>query len=387
MILHTVKKGETVFSIARKYAVSPIKIIENNCLPCPDRLIPGQMLLILIPTRSYIVRGGDTVAKLCRRFDIKKKMLLSNNPSLHGSQTLHAGTELVIRYNSPMYGSAAINGYVYDGTSADRFRTLLPYLTYVTFCSQNEHTSGWVREVMDEKKIPILRVFYSEIYQKCLEDPNAFSKIAQDIKKNGFAGITLTSAPDSISQKESGNFLFEIKKQLLGMDMLLFQETKAEKFSEFADVADAIVCLYEKCYKKEIPSFKDGEERHLQSYADHMEAGKSFLELSAFGYDSEKAITHDQIIKIAIKYGAEIKNDEEQMVSRLDYILYKNGVKKPLRVCFESLENTKAKLDLMHELGFMGAAIDVGRVPISYIMMLYTAFAAVEQPYMGIFDA
>ena len=115
-----------------------------------------------------------------------------------------------------------------------------------------------------------------------------------------------------------------------------------------------------------------------------MEVGKTFIELSSFGYDEEKFYTLDQILKIAIKYGAEIKNDKEKMISNIKYTLYKGEEKKPLCINFESLKNIKAKLGLMHELGFMGVAVDVGRVPISYIMMVYNLFASVEQPYMGI---
>ena len=387
MIIHTVKKGETVFSIARKYAVSPIKIIENNCLPHPDRLIPGQMLLILIPTRTYIVRGGDTVAKLCRRFDIKKRTLIANNPSLHGHQILHAGTELVIRYDAPTYSVLTINGYVYEATSADRFWTMLPYLTYVTFCGQNEHMEEWMCAVKKERKIPLLRLNRKEIYEKYKKDPVGFFAEVERAKGIGYGGITLSAASLGIDDDAAGKFLLEIKKQLLGMDMLLFQETKAEYKEEYADAADGIVALYEKCHKCEIPSFKEGEMAALQRFSECMETGKAFLELSAFGYDGEKALTFEQILKIAMKYGAEIENDAERKTSHLDYILYKNGEKKPLRISFESLENIKAKLELMHEFGFMGAAVDIGRIPISYVMMLYNLFASVEQPYVKLFNA
>ena len=386
MIIHTVKKGETVFSIARKYAVSPIKIIENNCLPYPDRLIPGQTLLILIPTRTYIVRGGDTVTKLCRRFDIKKRNLIANNPSLHGRQVLYAGTELAIRYNAPTYGVAAINGYIYESTSADRFLTMLPYLTYVTFCGQNVNTKDWIDEVKKERKIPLLRLDRKEIYENYKKDSSGFSVAAEQAKEIGYGGITLNSTPLGINDDAAGSFLLEIKKQLLGMDMLLFQETEAEAFEEYADVADGIVALYEKCHKREIPSFREGEINVLQRFGERMETGKAFLELSAFGYDGDKALTIEQILKIAIKYGAEIEEDEERKISHLDYILYKNGEKKPLRISFESLENIKAKLELMHEFGFMGAMVDIGRVPISYVMMLYNLFASLEQPYVKIFN-
>ena len=65
MIIHTVSQGETIFKIARKYSVQPTKIIEDNGLE-GDRLTTGQELLILTPTRTVTVRGGDTLASLAR---------------------------------------------------------------------------------------------------------------------------------------------------------------------------------------------------------------------------------------------------------------------------------------------------------------------------------
>ena len=61
MKIHTVKEGETVFHIARKYGVSPAKIIENNGLLNPDRLSVGQKLLIVRPLTN-MEEKGDFVA-------------------------------------------------------------------------------------------------------------------------------------------------------------------------------------------------------------------------------------------------------------------------------------------------------------------------------------
>ena len=44
--------------------------VENNGLVNPDRISVGQKLLILTPTRTYTVRGGDTLEKISRRFGV-----------------------------------------------------------------------------------------------------------------------------------------------------------------------------------------------------------------------------------------------------------------------------------------------------------------------------
>ena len=383
MIIHTVSSGETIFSIARKYAVSPVKIIENNCLPYPDRLTIGQQLLVLTPTRSYFVRGGDTAAKICRRFGIKKDALLAANPALHGKTNLHAGTELTLHFSTPLYGICAINGYVYEGTSTDRFQTLLPYLTYVTFCGRNENRSAMIKATRDENKIPLKRISIDELFSECLSDKQASSRMLQKAKEEGYLGISLCGG-STMDESAKNAFSLEVKKELLGMDMLLFLETEASS-SASADVSDGIVLLYEKVYQNKIPSFDSGERIMIENHAKGCEAGKSFLELPSFGFDGEKPLTHEQIQKIMVKYGAELSFDDSNRISFFDYYQYKDGKKHPVRIVFESLENIKAKLELLHEFGFLGVMLDVGRVPISYIMMIYNMFAAVINPQTGIY--
>ena len=74
MVIHTVKSGETLYKISKLYGVSPAKIIENNGLRHPDRLSVGKKLLILTPTKSYTVRGGDTIERIARRFGVSDKI-------------------------------------------------------------------------------------------------------------------------------------------------------------------------------------------------------------------------------------------------------------------------------------------------------------------------
>ncbi len=385
MIIHTVQRGDNILSIAKKYGVSPVKIIEYNCLPFPDRLMVGQKILVVIPTRTYTVRGGDTVSKVCRRFGIKKNTLLANNPSLHGKCALHGGTELSIHFDLPQFGFAAINGYMYENTSIDRFRTLLPYLTYITFCYDTKESEMLLKEAVGCGKIPLLRMRWLDICAGMEENAEMLAARIRAMKDKGYYGIALTAAPPKTPKERAEEIALQIKKMLLGMDMLMFREMEAEDVREEFDAADGLVLLYEKCHKKTIPSFDEGEIQTMEKFSRCYEPGKAFVEFSAFGFDDEKALTMEQIQKISIKYQAEYGYDAEKMVSFLDYTAFKCGEKKPLRIHFESLENVKAKLVIMHELGFMGAAMDIGRIPISTVMMMYIMFARGECPYAGIF--
>ncbi|MDP4134237.1 MAG: LysM domain-containing protein, partial [Bacillota bacterium] len=61
MLIHVVKRGETIYTIAAQYGVTPYDIISTNELTNPDRLVPGQTLVILFPDQIYITRAGDTI--------------------------------------------------------------------------------------------------------------------------------------------------------------------------------------------------------------------------------------------------------------------------------------------------------------------------------------
>ena len=129
MQIHTVKKGDTIFKIARQHATSPMKIIENNELESPDRLSVGQKVLILNPTRTYTVRGSDSLLKISDRFGVKYDKLLANNPYLYGQDKLYPGQILAIKYDTPRFGLACANGYCYKDITKDRLSLALPYIT------------------------------------------------------------------------------------------------------------------------------------------------------------------------------------------------------------------------------------------------------------------
>lgn len=57
MIIHVVKPGETLFSIANMYGVSPWSISSRNKL-VSEALVPGQTLVVLKPELLTTVRPG-----------------------------------------------------------------------------------------------------------------------------------------------------------------------------------------------------------------------------------------------------------------------------------------------------------------------------------------
>ena len=98
MIIHTVKKGETLFSIAKEYAVPYNIIAALNGFEDPSRLSVGQAVIIREPKELYTVEESDTLYKISRKFSKSILTLLRNNPQLNGLSDIKAGDTLVIEY-------------------------------------------------------------------------------------------------------------------------------------------------------------------------------------------------------------------------------------------------------------------------------------------------
>ncbi|MGB5217256.1 MAG: LysM peptidoglycan-binding domain-containing protein [Smithella sp.] len=111
-IKHRVKRGETVYSIARKYHVSVSSICSNNKLGSRKKLIQGRNLTIPVVKKEYYaaeqsndrkqmassgrykVKKGETLSMISRRFSMPVNELKRVNKLKTGN--IHAGQNLII---------------------------------------------------------------------------------------------------------------------------------------------------------------------------------------------------------------------------------------------------------------------------------------------------
>lgn len=90
-IIYTVKRGNTLSQIAREYNVSVEHIVELNDIENPNLIYPGEKLRItesdvteLSPVNNdidvyYVVKSGDTLNGIARRFGITLNEILEYN--------------------------------------------------------------------------------------------------------------------------------------------------------------------------------------------------------------------------------------------------------------------------------------------------------------------
>ncbi len=102
---YTVERGDTLYSIARKFDVSLESLISANDITNPTRVAVGTILKIpakkdsVSSVKSYIVKRGDTLYGLSRRFAIPLNDLLALN-GLTLKSVLKVGQRLVIPASS-----------------------------------------------------------------------------------------------------------------------------------------------------------------------------------------------------------------------------------------------------------------------------------------------
>ena len=160
MEIYVVKSGDTLFAVAERYGVDAAVLAQNNGVTDPERLVPGQTLVILYPARTHTVRAGETLTGVARQFGVPVDQLLRNNPVLEGLPAIFPDQVLVIDYVGEKRGEMAVNGYVYPYVQEDVLRRTLPYLTYLTVFTYGFRADGTLIPPDGDARVTALAVEY-----------------------------------------------------------------------------------------------------------------------------------------------------------------------------------------------------------------------------------
>ena len=387
MQIHTVKRGETVFHIARQYKTSPVKIIENNALERADMLSVGEELLILEPTRSYTVRGGETLAQIVERFSVKKSELLRLNPALAEDERLRAGMNLSLRIAPPKYGTAANLGYVRKNTTQSQIRQTLPFLSYFVFdaaVSDGEQIRFvWdarplLREVSEAKKIALLRVkaldVKEEFYQSNVFRGAFMNSLVNAAKQNGYCGIVLESDIMGIETRGARDaFLVELRKRMIGSDLILFCECLGR--DEFGDLTDANILL--PSYFMEENGFS--REHRIHHASALYESQKTFVGLPSHALDNGEMISWQRMREILYRTKNELLREDGML--GFSFCKFRAGAREEHKVRALSLHAIDEVLALISEYGFMGTAVEVSFFHTAARLLLGCAFSGIEYSF------
>jgi N-acetylmuramoyl-L-alanine amidase len=110
---YTVRQGDTLSSIARRFGVSVGALAEANRITDPDLVIAGKRLRIPgagTDTTSgfvYVVRSGDTLSTIAWRFSVSIPSLMKAN-GLGSANQLRRGQRLVIPTARPRPAASGV---------------------------------------------------------------------------------------------------------------------------------------------------------------------------------------------------------------------------------------------------------------------------------------
>ena len=402
MIIHTVKPGETAYSIAEEYGVSPSLLIAQNALLYPSDLVVGQTIVVLFPSNTYTVQENDTLFSIAAQSGISVNQLQRNNPQLRGGSNLYPGQTLVLDYEeAPKLGTIAVNGYAYAYIDTALLRSVLPYLTYLTLFTYGFRPDGTLIDINDRELIALAREygtsplmhlssltesgqFSNELSRALLENPSAQQALIQSvlsvIRERGYDGVDIDfeyvfadDAPAYVAfvQKLTEALNAEgyitvvalAPKTSIGQPGLLYE---GHDYAGLGNAANAALLMtYEWGYTYG-PPMAVAPIRNVQAVIDfavtQIPAGKLFLGIPNYGYDwslpfvagesKARSISNVSAVEIARRTGSIIRYDNEAQSPFFTY--NEDGVDH--EVWFEDANSIAAKLRLPAAYGMLGAS-------------------------------
>lgn len=410
MIIYTVKEGDSVYSIAKQNNTTPSRIITDNNLENPERLSIGQTLVLLYPTLTYTVRGGDTLLSIANAYGVSLNQLWRNNPSLAGGNYIYPGQTLNISYEEPPLGSIKTNGYAYPYIDRSVLRTTLPYLTYLSIFTYGIRPDGTLipptggdSELIALAKeygtIPLMMLtslteegtFSNELVAQILQDEALANRVIENtlavLREKGYGGLDVDFEYIPSEYREAyPAFLDKLRAQLTPEGYVLFASLAPKNSSEQrgllyeghdygavgAAVDYTLLMTYEWGYTYGPPQAVAPlpEVRRVIEYAlTEIPNKKIFLGIPNYAYDwtlpfvrgesQARSLSNVAAVQLASDKRAEIQFDERAQTPYFRYF-EKDPATESARehvVWFDDARSMDQKLRLLREYDLAGGSV------------------------------
>lgn len=399
MIIHIVKQGETLDSIAALYQVSVERLVLDNGLNSTTSLVVGQAIVVLIPNVVHVVTAGETIQSIAQDYGIDEINLLQNNPNLINNNVLYEGEILAISFEGEKLRVARLNGYAYPFINQSILRTALTYMTTLTIFGYGFTETGELIPIDDEELIrqayslkasPMMLIssidesgnFSNEHAEKLFGDPVATETLITNIINTmyikGYIGLDI----DFEFIKDKENYITFISKVtarlhqegfIVNVDLapktsatqvgLIYQAHDYKRIGEIADTVLLMTYEWGYTYGPPMAVAPIDQVRRVVEYAiTEIDVNKIMLGVPNYGYDwklpfirgeSEAIIVgNTEAVDIAAKYNALIEFDP---IAMSPYFYYTDETGIQHVVWFEDARSIDAKLRLVNEYNLLGA--------------------------------
>lgn len=399
-MIYTAVAGDTAQTLAQRFGVSASRIVFDNQLETGGELLPGQAVLILVPSVTTVVQSGDTLGSIAARYATTELSILRKNPYLANSPLI-AGESVVISYEGE--GEAEITdvfGYAYPFIIPALLRETLPYLDSLYCFSYGFTRDGELVPEADEPLIeqarlfgaaPVLvltprsgrEAFNNKLINDIVNDyqarQNFIDNISDVLREKGYGGLDMDFEFISAENRDAYTELIrllseELHRNGLTLSVALAPKTYREQpgllyegidYGGIGQYADSVMLMtYEWGYTYGPPLAVAPlpNVRAVVEYAlTEIPADKINLGIPNYGYDwalpyrqgTTAAVTigNAYAIETARRFGATIMYDQTAQSPYFEYS--SQGVGHI--VWFEDARSIAQKFSLIGEYGLRGA--------------------------------
>ncbi len=400
MIIHTVQRGDTVQSIARLYGIVPYLINEFNDTASQPYLVIGQALIILIPKITHTVKNGESLYSIASDYNIPVMSLLQKNPSLIKNSTVYPGQQIIIEFEDEGSDDIYIYGFVYPNVRESILRRCLPYVTTCAIFGYGIRADGSLIPIDDQ---PIINLCYEYktapfmLLTSLSEDGNFDSGIAarmfndvelqnrvianmiEIMKQKGYLGLDLDFeyinsedrnayvrfVQNTVRQMNQNGFSVNVDLAPKTSDSQPGSLYEGHNYAALGAAANTVLLMtYEWGYTYGPPMAVApiNPVRRVVSYAvGEIDNNKIYMGIPNYAYDwqlpFEKGVTrargmgNQQAVLVAAQNGAEIQFDEETQTPFFEYFA-PNGTKHI--VWFEDVRSIQAKYKVIDDFDLRG---------------------------------
>lgn len=395
MIIHVVKPGESVYSIANLYGVAASQIISDNELANPNQLSVGRALVIMRGSQQYTVRSGDTLYAIARRYGVTVDQILAANPQITNPALIYPDQVITIPTEGQKLGTIVVNGYIYPSNDLRALNRTLPYLTYLSIFSYMVNGDGTLVPIDDEAMIraarnagvaPLMvinnRRFSSDVASELLYSDAAqdrlIGNVLQIMRTKGYYGLNIDFEYVYPSDREAYNrFLAKISAAMRENGFVVssalapkYSATQSGILYEAHDypihgrLMDFVVIMtYEWGYRYGPPMAVSPvpQVRRVLDYAvTAIPRNKILMGMPDYGYDwteGETPAEHlsaQQAVNRAYEVGAAIQYDP---VAQAPFYTYYDGQGRRHTVWFNDARSWQALLRLVDEYDLLGVSL------------------------------
>lgn len=397
MFIHVVRPGESMWQIANTYGVSVQAIAQVNQLPNPERLIPGQSLVIPVENIVHVVQPGESLWTIAQKYGVSLRDLIDAN-NIRNADLVYPGAPLGIP-GKPR-PTIEVNGYIYilGEEAAPIIREVGGYLTYLSPFAYLIREDGSLQPIED---IPAIRSARSEgavpmmaitnftatargenLASVVLNSPQASDRLLGNVlgvmRDKGYRGLNIDFENVLPSDRQAYNrFLRKavnrlhpegyfvstaVAPKIAGEQAGLLYE--AHDYEAHGRIVDFVILMtYEWGWRKGPPQAISPiiEIRRVLDYAvSVIPREKIFLGFQIYARDwllphepgqEAETFSNQKALERAARYGANILYDE---AAQAPFFRYYDEQGRRHEVWFEDARSAQAKFDLVKAYGLRG---------------------------------